>query len=160
MILPTASDDPLQRPGSGTFDLVRLPYPLEVERPAGFTVLRESALEDRFELLQQWEGTIESITGDTVTASLRDLTDRAQPEEIVDLPLEEFSPNDADLVAPGAVFYWSIGYRVTPTGTKERVSRVRMRRVPPPTRRQLERIAQDAAELASRFGLRGPVANP
>lgn len=120
--------------------------------------IEEPAPQDRFELHQQWEGAIESVSGDTVTAILRDLTDRTQPEEIVDLPLEEFSPNDADLVAPGAVFYWSIGYRITPTGTKERVSRFRMRRLPPPTRRQLERIARDTDELASLFGLPAPVA--
>jgi hypothetical protein len=123
-------------------------------------VSAEPIQQDRFDLLQQWECTIEEIGDGIVTASIRDLTDRTQPDEIVDLPIDEFSPADSELVAPGAVFYWTIGYRTTPTGTKERVSRFRVRRMPSPTRRQIESIAREADELASLFGLRAPGATP
>jgi hypothetical protein len=77
------------------------------------------------------------------------------PDELVDIQRMEFADADADLVAPGAVFYWSIGYRVTPGGTKERLSVIRMRRLPQPTRRQLERISREAAELSRMFGGNG-----
>lgn len=106
----------------------------------------------RFELLQQWDGTIESVADGVVRASVRDLTNRAMPDEVVDLPREEFADADANLIAPGSVFYWSIGYRVTSSGTKERLSTIRMRRLPAPTKRQLERIATEATELSQMFG--------
>jgi hypothetical protein len=106
----------------------------------------------RFELLQQWEGTIEGVDADSITASVRDMTDRTMPDELIEIQRMEFADADADLVAPGAVFYWSIGYRVTPSGTKERLSVIRMRRLPQPTRRQLECISREAAELSRMFG--------
>lgn len=124
--------------------VVRLAAPVVTAASAG-----------RFELLQQWEGTIDGATSEEVSATIRDLSQRHMPEEIVVLPREEFSQSDAPLLEPGAVFYWSIGYRITPTGTKERVSFLRMRRVPQPTRRQAERVKERTQELLRLFGRDG-----
>jgi len=86
----------------------------------------------RTELLQQFEGTVEAVSDDgtAFTARLRDRTEVDMPDEMAEFELEEVSSFDQPLVRPGAVFYWSIGYRVARHGGKQRTSEIRMRRLP------------------------------
>jgi hypothetical protein len=84
-------------------------------------------------VLQLWEGTVSGVSGDDVTALLRDWTNPDLPDEEATVSIEEFSPAEQPLVAPGTVFYWSIGYR-TRSGTRERVSSFQLRRLPSPRR--------------------------
>src|SRR6266487_2020742 len=42
---------------------------------------------ERFILLQKWEGTVGSVSQDTFTAVMRDLTDASQPDEEMTLPI-------------------------------------------------------------------------
>jgi len=106
----------------------------------------------RFELLQQWEGTVLSDAGEEFIAELRDLTDPSRPREEVRLPLAEIADDDLASIEPGCVFYWSIGYKVSTSGRKERVSLIRVRRLPAWTRREVEAVEVEAEELGRRFG--------
>ena len=121
------------------------PYVLPVPpvRPAPYT----------FRLLQQWEGTVTEIAQGEFTAELRDLTDPANYREEATFDLDEVSPGDQSLLALGAVFRWSIGYRTSDAGQRERVSQIRFVRIPGWRKSAVEEIERRAAQLQERFPL-------
>ena len=106
-----------------------------------------------FRLLQQWEGTVTGIAVDEFTAELRDLTEPANHREEATFDLDEVSPGDRQLMALGAVFRWSIGYRTSSAGQRERVSQLRFVRIPGWRRAAIAEVKQRAAELRERFPL-------
>ena len=82
---------------------------------------------------------------------LRSLTDDTVPEESASIDREELSDADQPLVAPGAVFYWSIVYRVESHGQKRLVSDFRFRRLPSWTLSEIERARAEAAKFDEIF---------
>lgn len=106
-----------------------------------------------FHLSQQWEGTVTELGEGEFTAELRDLTDPTNYREEAAFGLDDVSPDDRSLLALGAVFRWSIGYRTSATGQRERVSQLRFVRIPCWHRSAIADITQRAAELQRRFPL-------
>lgn len=107
---------------------------------------------ERFELLQQFEGTVMRIEGDEFQARYRDLTNPDQPDETAWFQQADIADGDRALLVLGGVFYWSIGYSVV-GGTKRRTSEVRFRRLPAWSRTELAA----AHDLAARWDhLLGP----
>lgn len=115
-------------------------------RPA--SLLEEGA---RFIVVQKWEGAVTAVEGDFFIARLTDLTAGAAQEE-VELPLEEVSDDDRSLVESGAVFYWSIGYDVARGGQRTRASRIRFRRLPAWTAKELGEAKERAKKLKEDLG--------
>jgi len=109
--------------------------------------LRESKWKVR--VLQRWVGRVESVTADKFVAVLDDSTSSGSPQEQVELELSEVSDSDLPLLARGAAFYWSIGYRDTPEGQRERISTLRFARQPRLSRTELNRIFEHADQLAA-----------
>lgn len=116
---------------------------------------RPSPPKDRFMVLQKWEGTVLSVEGDAFTASLRDLSDRRKPEEEVTVPIDEVEDSDRELLVPGGVFYWSLGYRVNLASNRERVASLRFRRLPAWTEAELDEVRRKAERLERRFSAPG-----
>ncbi len=108
----------------------------------------------RSEILQQWEGEVRTVDADEFTAVIRDLGSAHAPEEEVTLAREEVSDGDLQLVQPGAIFYWAVGYRISPGGQKTRTSELLFRRLPAWSRRQLERARERAREFERVLGIR------
>jgi hypothetical protein len=80
--------------------------------------------------LQSWEGVVLKVTDDTFYVRLVDLSGNRAEEEM-ELEKQELSDFDLELLETGAIFYWTIGYRVKlPRGARERVSQIRFRRLP------------------------------
>lgn len=105
-----------------------------------------------FDALQKWEGHVVSVSECEFTATLVDLTQSGVEEEVV-LDLSELSEDDLPLVAPGAVFYWSVGYRVEQSGERSRSSVIWFRRLPAWTESDIERATIRASELKAKLGL-------
>jgi hypothetical protein len=109
----------------------------------------------QLEVLQRFEGTVRSVhqpAGEMVV-ELRDLTHPDAPREVAILELSDVSDPDLEMVAPGAVFYWTIGYEVrTGTRQKTRISELRFRRYPTWKQRDVDQIQREADALASFFG--------
>lgn len=102
--------------------------------------------------LQSWEGVVLAVDDDVFTARIADMANKT-PDEEVEIPIAELSPFDIELLEPGAIFYWSIGYRQRlPQGTRERVSRIRFRRLPAWSRSDLRRARGRAEDLRAEFG--------
>jgi hypothetical protein len=99
-------------------------------------------------VLQKWEGTVISCKTGEFSAELRDLTSPDRAIEQVVLSTEEIAESDRRLMAPGAVFYWSIGYRETLWGQRERVSTLRFRRLPAWTGSDIDEVRRKATEFA------------
>jgi hypothetical protein len=105
----------------------------------------------RFELIQQWEGAVSETSDETFWAELRDLTDPSSKREIVEIYLREVADQDKPLVAPGAVFYWSIGYDTSFSGSLVRASEIKFRRTPRWSKRRLARLSKEAEIMAEKF---------
>lgn len=94
-----------------------------IVRPPRFPRLDQSVA------LQKWEGRVNAVGEGHFEATLADLTGDGPAEEAA-FDLDEVSPQDRALVKPGAVFYWSVGYRDAVKGQRTRESIIRFRRLP------------------------------
>jgi hypothetical protein len=106
--------------------------------------------QESFTLFQKWEGYVIEIGRETFSARLTPLEGQGS-DQIAEIYLDEVGEIDQDLLEPGAVFYWSIGYRRRPSGTKERSSIIRFRRLPNWTRYELKRAERRAQEIDELF---------
>ena len=71
-----------------------------------------------------------------------------------EIPLEEISPDDLELVREGAVFYWTIACHETgsPVGQRTKTSLIRFRRLPRWTAHKLEQAQMEGAGLRKEPG--------
>lgn len=76
--------------------------------------------------LQSWEGVVLDVGEASFVVRLIDVADEHADEEVT-LPKDELSGFDLELLEPGAILYWTIGYRQQVRGARERVSRIRLR---------------------------------
>lgn len=113
-------------------------------RPAVVRVPEILQSRESFEVLQKFEGRVQSVGNDSFVAMLVDKTNPG-PEEEAEIPFEETMPGDRELLIPGAVFYWVIGYRREEHGQVSRSSMIRFRRLPSWSPSEIER-AKEAAE--------------
>ncbi len=105
----------------------------------------------RFKALQLFEGTVTEAGEEAFVATLRDQTDPADPLQRATISIDNVWESDRDLIAPGAVFYWSIGYRIEPHGQRSLTSNLRFRRLPAWTPSDLRRTEDVASSLNDFF---------
>ncbi|MFO1349355.1 MAG: hypothetical protein U1F68_01185 [Gammaproteobacteria bacterium] len=122
-------------------------------RPQPRVILRSvSPLpEGNFTIRQSWEGRIISVDENDFTAIISDRTNYNNPDEEVVIEREELSKDDHELLKPGAVFYWSIGYKDAPGEPRQRVSQIRFRRLPAWSQREIDQASLLASEFAHIF---------
>jgi hypothetical protein len=99
--------------------------------------------------LGTWEGHVVDVKDDSFTARLDDLMTGTHDQ--AEFFVSDLSNFDRSLLAPGAVFYWTIGYKVAPGGQRSRDSQIRFRRLPKWSHREIERIRKEAAERIANF---------
>ena len=92
----------------------------------------------RFIPLQVWEGAVISKEKDSFTARLFDETNEDEGEKEVEIEYDEISEDDLNLLEPGAIFNWYIGYQESAFGQRERKSTIVFRRLPAWTKREIE----------------------
>jgi hypothetical protein len=105
-----------------------------------------------FRALQEWEGYVIAINGDTFTARLVDITagDQAEGED-VSLPLADLTPEEQASVVVGSVLRWVIGYQITQSGQRKRASQIIFRQLPRWTRQELDNAAAEGRKRAARI---------
>lgn len=128
----------------------------QIERSATFLRRELSERErTRAEIISHhWEGTVEQVGPEAFIATLRSLRDAHESEKEAEVPLDSINPDDLELLAPGAVFYWTIGYEQSPAGTRRRFSQLKFRRLPAWTKKDLARAERKADELFAIFGVK------
>lgn len=67
-----------------------------------------------------------------------------EPDQEVEVEIDQVSPSDLDLLAPGALFFWAIGYVTRRTGRRNLVLQLDFRRLP--------RLGGDIEQRARRAG--------
>jgi hypothetical protein len=140
-----------QLPGSSNQTASRADGSNQLRIPPFISLAASPNAPRRIDVLQQWEGVVSSIEGDTFWAEMSDLTDPDRPQEIIELPLTEISPSDMELFVAGAVFYWTIGYEQSATGQIRRVSELRAKRSPRWSQFDIRAIDREADELFKRL---------
>jgi len=109
-----------------------------------FTPVR--TLPHAFVVLAEWEGSVLTVEADKITAQLTPISGVEKVAQDADVPCEEISEDDRELVRVGALFRLAVGYEIA-NGTRTRFSRIVFRRLPAWTRRDIE----DADALAERY---------
>jgi hypothetical protein len=142
--VPERYNERLQAPGyaSAQQDPLKVPDPL-----VRLSAVRES--ESKVTVIQKWVGRVERFVHGKLTAVVTDLTNPKNPPEEVEMSADEISSSDLPLAVVGATFYWSVGYRDSRGGQRERVSTLRFARQPQLSKRTLSRVYQQADEIAS-----------
>lgn len=98
-----------------------------------------------YQLKQKWEGHVLEVGRETFRARLTPLV--GEPgEHIANIYLEEVDKAERDLVEPGSIFYWSIGYRDLVSG-RRRESFIRFQRLPNRSEREIETARRRGEEL-------------
>ena len=110
---------------------------------------KPTALRSRFLLLQQWEGCVMEVGEDSFLSIVYDQTNPKNSPEEVRLLIDDVPRGDLPLLAPGAVFYWSIGYNDMSNGQRLRSSVISFRRLPAWGRKDISRIKKKSAQLLS-----------
>jgi len=106
---------------------------------------------ERFIVLQSWEGCVLSVSPDSFVARLVD-SKHIRPDEEAEFDVNELTEDDRELLEPGAVFYWSIGYYDKPSGQRIRASEIRFRRLPAWTKEELKEARDHAKRLSEQLG--------
>lgn len=161
------------RPGDDGDDLFsvsqsRSPQPIRrptSERPSVYptSAVDSDTLEERnraelhpssaFVALQEWEGHVVEVDKDNAvfTAQITDMTNRKTSEtEEAEFPISDLTDSDLELLQPGAIFRWSIGYQ-RDHGTKRRISQIVFRRLPQWRASDLAAAALQAETLAGKI---------
>ena len=100
--------------------------------------------------MQEWEGTVTDVDGDTFTARLTDLTaGKRVAEEEADCLVDDLTDDDRQLLVPGAIFRWVVGYQRASGGSKKRVSHVVFRRLPMLTEKDAAEAREEGARRAA-----------
>ena len=103
----------------------------------------------RVVVLQKWEGIVEEIdeAAGEFSVVVRDLINPDAPNELITMSIAEVPPPDLDLLVPGAVFYWSMGYEDFLDGQRKRSSSIRFRRLPQWRGAEITKARKEAAHL-------------
>ncbi len=137
-------DDPkAQTPGKSD-GLDSQPLPLKKKAPIAFLPKRPYHPRT-FSSLQRWEGYVIEILDEYFIARITDLDDEHEDEEI-EVMFSEISEDDQELIRPGAIFNWHIGYEME-RGTVKRSSIIRFRRMPKWTESDKEKAESFEKEL-------------
>ncbi len=102
---------------------------------------------NQFTVLQQWTGYVVEVGEDTFLSRLVPVEGAGDDQE-AEIYLDKIDPNDQQLVQPGAIFYWHIGYLDTPSGRYNTTS-IRFRRFPAWSKRDLMEAELGVAKLKS-----------
>jgi hypothetical protein len=98
---------------------------------------------------QRWHGYVSSIEGDTFNAVVFDTEPSEGDEpETVEFRCDEVNELMRPLIAPGAIFFWDIGFQVDPGGQRLRQSTISFPMIPAVTKQQRD---EAIASARSRF---------
>ncbi len=111
--------------------------------PTDVTIVNESPTVGFRHLLGKWSGRIIALDDSTFTAVLKDNMQPSADEE-AEFAVDQVAESDRHLVAVGAQFYWYVGRLDRPGMTG---SEIRMRRLPPWSKVELERARSRAGIL-------------
>jgi hypothetical protein len=115
------------------------------EKDPGSGLVREHSV-----ILQQWEGLVLFREEESFTARLFE-SYQDFPVKRAKISLQEVAEEQRELVLPGGMFSWIIGYRIR-GGTRSRFSEIYFRRLPPWTKQELKNAETAAVKIGEESG--------
>jgi hypothetical protein len=104
--------------------------------------------------IEQWEGIVLAVEDNSFSARLVNKTNGRAPDEEGQFTFAQLSsPEDRELITPGAIFYFSIGYGESPSRQRRLSAFLRFRRLPAWTKTELAEVEAETSRLAALFGL-------
>lgn len=105
------------------------------------------------DIRQKFSGVVDSIDYDNkeFVARIKDISDTDKPDELVTLSFEEIQDSDQKQLAEGDSFIWYIGYVQGRLVSREGFSKIRFRRVPVWSEREIGMASSAAEELLDFF---------
>lgn len=125
--------------------------PLIEQKKAPVFFLESKPLGERAISLQKWRGIVTDVSEKYFRAKLINLTDIGYDEES-EIFFSEITDEDVELIKPGAVFYWSIGYNHSSTGQRRKFSDIRFRRLPNWSNKEIELARNKAKAIRDCIG--------
>lgn len=114
------------------------------------TPKKEVHPEEGAAVIQAWEGTVLEIHGKTLRTRLHAKVGQID-DHVADIDMEWVSPQDLDLVQPGAVFYLTLARKLTRGRSIQNSQELRFRRLPAWSKRDAEKIHQLGADLFAKL---------
>ena len=111
--------------------------PLTERKKAPVFFIETKPLGERAISLQKWHGIVIKTDKSFFTAKLINITNKGYDEE-AEFDYDEITEEDIQLIKPGAVFYWSVGYNHSSTGQRRRFSDIRFKRLPVLNKKEIE----------------------
>jgi hypothetical protein len=102
--------------------------------------------------LQHWEGYVYELTPDAFIACLVDLDDPAARDVEAEILLSAIAEEDLELVSPGAVVDWTIGYQDQLSAARGCISIIRFRPLPALAEEDIEGAREEAKAISDRLG--------
>jgi hypothetical protein len=103
----------------------------------------------RVQALQRWTGRVEKVMKDRFVAIVSDVTTPSNPDEEVELDIEDVPSSDRALVTKGAVFYWAVVYRDSKAGQRWKSESIRFARHPKLSQQDVQDIFSEADAIAA-----------
>lgn len=120
------------------------PAAIEKEEPALKIIDKE---QEGYSLtFQKWQGIVKNISKETFVAQLTDLL-LDVPEEQAEFFRSDIQDDDKELLSEGAVFYWCIGYLISPSNQIRRTSFLRFQRLPLYSQESIEITARKVKDV-------------
>ena len=101
-------------------------------------------------VIQIWECTVLEVDGETIRARLHAKMGQID-DHVADIDTEWVSPQDMDLVQPGAVFYLTLSRKLTRGRSIVNTQELRFRRLPAWNKQDAVKIRQLGADLYAKF---------
>lgn len=101
-------------------------------------------------VIQIWECTVLEVDEQTIRSQLHAKMG-AVDDHVADIDLEWVSPQDLDLVQPGAVFYLTLSRKLTRSRSIVNSQELRFRRLPAWNRQDSKKIRQIGADLFAKL---------
>lgn len=105
-----------------------------------------------FKAMESWVGRVTEIdkkSGQFIAIVVSDL--HSETRERAEFTFAEISEDDQLLVAPGAMFYWSVGYQINEYGGRMTASTLRFQRIRHWTRKELSLAKERSAGYSDWF---------
>ena len=103
----------------------------------------------RVQALQRWTGRVVKVLDARFIAVVSDVTTSSNPDEEVEFDIEDVPVSDRGLVAEGAIFYWSMVYRDSKAGQREKSESIRFARQPKLTKKDMQEIFDEADAITA-----------
>ena len=107
---------------------------------------------DRFEVLDNLEGVVTAVEGDSFFASMRHPSSKIErAEDEFEIYIDNVPEGDRDLVCVGAIFYLTIGIRRPRGESSQKTTQLVFRRMPRWSSRDIERAETATTDLWERL---------